>query len=232
MHFLTSLVSAGIPVPDVSLYLDCDNDDECDGDLECFQRLGWGNETIPGCYGAGYAGRDYCFDRADRDIVDVAVSTSELSVLVDLLASTNLVDTLKGAGPFTVFAPTNEALEALDASSLDMDALTEVLLYHVVSGKKLSSDLVNVTSLTTVLGEDVAISSDPVKINNAEVVTADIEAANGVIHIIDSVLMPPAMAEETEEPVEKELSEAICSSESPCLECSGDCDSDQGKPNK
>lgn len=131
------------------------------------------------------------------DIVDIAVATPELSTLVTALETAGLVDDLKGPGPFTVFAPTNTAFEALPDGVLEdllanPDALAEVLLYHVAAGAKSSSKLAKLSSLTTLLGEDVTITKqkDGLYINNAKVVVADIVASNGIIHIIDAVLIP------------------------------------------
>ena len=164
------------------------------------------------------------------DIVEIAMTTRGFSTLVDLVAEANLLETLKGNGPFTVFAPTNAAFEALpketiEALVLDNDALTNVLLYHVVSGEILSSDLVDGDSVMTVQGSDVVVSLDTVAmINDAKIITADIFASNGVIHIIDSVLIPPSIIEDEEVAVqaeEKELSESFCSASHPCNECKG-----------
>jgi uncharacterized surface protein with fasciclin (FAS1) repeats len=131
------------------------------------------------------------------DIVDIAVNDGRFSTLVTALQAANLVDTLKGEGPFTVFAPTDDAFNALPAGTLegllaDIPALTNVLLYHVVPGKVMAADVVNLTSADTVLGQPVSISvdGDAVKVNDAQVVITDIEGKNGVIHVIDAVLVP------------------------------------------
>ena len=135
------------------------------------------------------------------DIVETAMGASQFSTLAGLIGTANLVDTLKGDGPFTVFAPTNAAFEALPAETLmmlqnDTAALAAVLTYHVVAGSVPASDVVNLTSATTVQGEDVMITVDngTVMINDATVTTTDIMASNGIIHEIDTVLIPPSMA--------------------------------------
>lgn len=130
------------------------------------------------------------------DIVDTAVSAGSFTTLVAAVQAAGLVDTLKGAGPFTVFAPTDEAFAKLPAGTVeallnDIPKLTKILTYHVVSGKVLAADVVNLTSAKTVEGSEVKIdASNGVKINDSTVTTADVAADNGVIHIIDSVLLP------------------------------------------
>jgi transforming growth factor-beta-induced protein len=135
---------------------------------------------------------------APKDIVDTAVADGRFTTLVTALQAAGLVDTLKGAGPFTVFAPTNDAFSKLPAGTLDsllkdIPALKNVLLYHVVSGKVMAADVVKLTSATTVLGKNVTIRVDQgnVYINDAKVIITDIEASNGVIHVINAVLIPP-----------------------------------------
>jgi len=135
------------------------------------------------------------------DIVDIAVSDGRFTTLVTALQQANLVDTLKGDGPFTVFAPTDDAFAALPDGTLDslladIPALTDVLLYHVVAGKVMAADVVNLNSADTVLGKPVNISveGNTVKVNDAQVIITDIEGSNGVIHVIDAVLIPPADA--------------------------------------
>jgi uncharacterized surface protein with fasciclin (FAS1) repeats len=131
------------------------------------------------------------------DIVDTAVGAGSFNTLVAAVKAAGLVDTLKSPGPFTVFAPTDEAFAKLPAGTVDsllkdIPQLTKILTYHVVSGKVLSSDVVKLDKATTVEGSDVKIdaSNGGVKVNDSTVVTPDIEADNGVIHIIDSVLLP------------------------------------------
>ncbi|MBD2004723.1 MULTISPECIES: fasciclin domain-containing protein [Cyanophyceae] len=131
------------------------------------------------------------------DIVDTAVSAGSFKTLVAAVQAAGLVDTLKGPGPFTVFAPTDEAFAKLPAGTVDsllanIPELTKILTYHVVPGKVMSSDVVNLDKATTVQGSDLTIdASSGVKVNAAMVVTPDIEADNGVIHVVDMVLLPP-----------------------------------------
>ena len=135
---------------------------------------------------------------AEGDIVDIAVSNGSFTVLVAALQEAELVGALQGDGPFTVFAPTDEAftslLAALDITAADLLAhpdLSKVLLYHVVSGKVLSSDLSDGMMAPTLNGQSIEVDLDMgVMINSSNVVSADIEATNGVIHVIDQVLVP------------------------------------------
>ncbi len=132
-----------------------------------------------------------------KDIVDTAVEAGSFTTLVAAVEAAGLVDTLKGEGPFTVFAPTDEAFDALPEGTVagllaDPDALAKVLTYHVVAGKVMSTDLSNEMMTPTVNGADITIMTEGgVKVNDANVVTADIEASNGVIHVIDAVILPP-----------------------------------------
>lgn len=138
--------------------------------------------------------------KKSSDIVDLAVSTDFLSTLVAAVKAGDLVETLKGDGPFTVFAPTNEAFAALPDGTLEMllkpenkDKLIAILSYHVVSGNVKSTDLSNGMTATTVQGADIKvnISDSGVKINDASVTKADIVASNGIVHVIDRVILPP-----------------------------------------
>ncbi|NJR38364.1 MAG: fasciclin domain-containing protein [Leptolyngbyaceae cyanobacterium CSU_1_4] len=130
------------------------------------------------------------------DIIDTAVSAGSFSTLVTAIKAAGLVETLKGAGPFTVFAPTDEAFAKLPAGTVegllaDLPKLKQILTYHVVSGKVMAADVVKLESATTVEGSDVKIdASNGVKVNGSTVVTPDVAADNGVIHIIDTVLLP------------------------------------------
>lgn len=130
------------------------------------------------------------------DIVDTAVSAGSFNTLVTALQAADLVGTLKGDGPFTVFAPSDEAFAKIPADALndllaDKAALRKVLLYHVVSGKVTADQVVKISSAPTAQGSNVMVdSSNGVMINNAKVVKADIMTSNGVIHVIDTVLMP------------------------------------------
>lgn len=131
-------------------------------------------------------------------VVDIALSNENFSILVAALQKADLVDTLKGDGPFTVFAPTNQAFEdllkALNISSSDLLAqpdLAKVLLYHVVSGQVLSTDLTNGMEAATINGEKIKIDlTDGVLVNDSKVTTPDLKAGNGVVHVIDKVLVP------------------------------------------
>ena len=131
-------------------------------------------------------------------IVDIAVADDRFETLVSALQAAELVEALSGEGPFTVFAPTDEAFEALpegtlDALLADIPALTDILLYHVVSGEVLAEDVVNLNEAETLLEENVSIRVEDGKvfINDSEVILTDIMADNGVIHVIDAVLLPP-----------------------------------------
>lgn len=131
-----------------------------------------------------------------NDIVDTAVSAGQFSTLVAAVKAAGLVDVLKGDGPFTVFAPTDEAFAKLPAGTVesllkDKEALTKILTYHVVPGNVKVGDVVKLNSAKTVQGQKVKIDTkDGVKINNAKVVKTDIAASNGTIHVIDTVLIP------------------------------------------
>lgn len=137
-----------------------------------------------------------------QDIVDLAAGNKNLSTLVAAVKAGGLVDVLKSDGPFTVFAPTDEAFAALPAGTLESllkpenkDKLAAILKYHVVSGKVMSTDLSNGMEAKTVEGEMIKVTLDKggAKINNATVVAADVEASNGVVHVIDQVILPPSM---------------------------------------
>lgn len=136
-------------------------------------------------------------DTAMKTIVQTAIDDGNFTTLVKAVTAAGLVETLSGEGPFTVFAPTDAAFAKVPAATLesllaDPKALAEVLTYHVVSGKVMASDVAQLTTATTVQGQNVSIdTSNGVMVNNAKVVTADVEASNGVIHVIDAVLLPP-----------------------------------------
>ena len=134
-----------------------------------------------------------------KDIVDTAVGAGSFGTLVAAVQAAGLVDTLKGEGPFTVFAPTNAAFAALPAGTVEellkpenKDKLTAILTYHVVAGKVMSGDLSDGLSAATVNGANITIGTmGGVTVNGANVTQADIEASNGVIHVIDAVILPP-----------------------------------------
>lgn len=132
-----------------------------------------------------------------QDIVDTAVAAGSFTTLVTALKAAGLVDTLKSKGPFTVFAPTDEAFAKLPKGTVesllkDKKALTNILLYHVVSGNVMASEVVKLDKATTISKNDVMVSvvDGKVFINKSQVTTADVKASNGVIHIIDTVLIP------------------------------------------
>jgi uncharacterized surface protein with fasciclin (FAS1) repeats len=133
---------------------------------------------------------------AEKDIVDTAVAAGQFKTLATALKAAGLVETLKGSGPFTVFAPTDAAFAKipkadLDALLKDKDKLTKVLTYHVVAGKVMAADVVKLTQAKSVEGSMVKIdTTDGVKVDNAKVVQTDIAASNGVIHVIDTVIIP------------------------------------------
>ncbi|WP_170465495.1 fasciclin domain-containing protein [Ruegeria arenilitoris] len=137
-------------------------------------------------------------DGHSKDIVATAVGAGSFETLVAAVQAAELVDTLKGEGPFTVFAPTDEAFAALPAGTVETllkpenkDQLVAVLTYHVVPGKVMSGDLSDDMKAATVQGGEITIDLDNgVMINDANVVQADIETSNGVIHVIDKVILP------------------------------------------
>lgn len=135
---------------------------------------------------------------ADKDIVDTAVGAGNFTTLVAAVEAAGLVETLKGEGPFTVFAPTDEAFAKLPEGTVEdllkpenKDKLVGILTYHVVPGAVMSSDLSDGMTAPTVEGSEITVKTEPeVMVNEAKVTQADIEASNGVIHVIDSVIMP------------------------------------------
>lgn len=135
------------------------------------------------------------------DIVDTAVANGSFTTLAAALQAAGLVDALKAEGPFTVFAPTDEAFAKLPAGTIEellkpenIEQLKSILLYHVVEGKVMAADVAGITSATALSGNDLAVKVDMgnVYINESKVVLPDVEASNGVIHVIDTVLLPPA----------------------------------------
>ena len=141
--------------------------------------------------------------QGEQNIVEIAAGDDRFETLVAAVQAAGLVETLQGDGPFTVFAPTDDAFAALPAGTLeallaDTDTLTKILTYHVVSGKVMAADVVglNGQQAGTVQGESVMVKVDGgnVMINDANVVITDIEASNGVIHVIDKVIIPPTVA--------------------------------------
>lgn len=141
--------------------------------------------------GGGYAKK--------QDIVDIAASNSDFTTLVAAVKAAGLVDTLKSEGPFTVFAPTNEAFAKLPAGTVDSllkpenkDKLIAILTYHVVPGKVYAKQVIGIDTAKTVQGDaiDITVANGSVKVDNANVIKTDIKASNGVIHVIDAVIMP------------------------------------------
>ena len=156
------------------------------------RATGSGGTTGGGTGGSGGA--------APKDVVDTAVAAGTFQTLAAALTAADLVTTLKGTGPFTVFAPTDAAFAKLPAGTVDTllkpenkAMLQAILTYHVVAGKVLAADVVKLTKATTVQGQDVtiAVTGTTVKVNDANVTATDILASNGVIHVIDTVLLPP-----------------------------------------
>ena len=146
-------------------------------------------------------------EEASNSIVDIAVNDGRFNTLVTAVTAAGLAETLSGEGPFTVFAPTDDAFAALPAGTVEglledpQGALTNVLLYHVVAGKVMASDVVGLDAATTLSGEDIAISASDAGVflnKTVAVIITDIEADNGVIHVIDAVLLPPSMMAEEE----------------------------------
>jgi uncharacterized surface protein with fasciclin (FAS1) repeats len=137
---------------------------------------------------------------AEKDIVDTAASAGQFKTLASALNAAGLVETLKGDGPFTVFAPTDEAFAKLPAGTVEnllkpenKDQLVAILTYHVVPGRLEAADVVKLTEAKTVNGEmvNIKVKGDTVMVNDAKVTKADIAASNGVIHVIDTVILPP-----------------------------------------
>lgn len=147
---------------------------------------------------ASSAPADAAMPEAAGTIVDVASAGADFSTLVAALSAAGLVETLQGPGPFTVFAPTNAAFAALPAGVLDKlllpenkDTLAKILTYHVVPGKVMAADITD-GDVATVEGQTVTLSTaDGVTVNGAKVITADVMGSNGVIHVIDAVILPP-----------------------------------------
>jgi len=136
------------------------------------------------------------------DIIDTALSAGNFSTMAAALGAAGLIETLKGDGPFTVFAPTDEAFSKIPAATLsellqpeNKENLVAILTYHVVSGRVTADEVTNLESATSLQGQTVKISTkDGIRINDARVLTPDVQATNGVIHIIDAVLIPSAAA--------------------------------------
>jgi uncharacterized surface protein with fasciclin (FAS1) repeats len=137
---------------------------------------------------------------AEKDVVDTAIAAGQFETLAAALEAAGLVATLKGTGPFTVFAPTDEAFAKLPAGTVEnllkpenKQKLTAILIYHVVAGKVMAADVAGLDQAKSVNGKmiDIEVEGSTVKVNDAAVTAADIAASNGVIHVIDKVIMPP-----------------------------------------
>ena len=164
-------------------------------------KLGFGKFTAITATVVGLALGSANAFAANKDIVDTAVAAGQFKTLAAALDAAGLVDTMKGSGPFTVFAPTDDAFAKLPAGTVEellkpenKDKLTAILTYHVVDGNVMAADVVKLTEAKTLNGMmvKVKVNGDTVMINGATVASADISASNGVIHVIDSVLLPPA----------------------------------------
>ena len=149
--------------------------------------------------GLGLPGSVKAQSMPDKDIVEIAASAGSFNTLVTAVKAAGLVDTLKGNGPFTVFAPTDEAFAKLPGGTVETllkpekkDKLTAVLTYHVVPGRVTAGEVVNLSSAKTVNGRALRINTKDgkVMVDNARVTATDIMASNGVIHVIDSVVLP------------------------------------------
>jgi uncharacterized surface protein with fasciclin (FAS1) repeats len=148
----------------------------------------------------GLAGGSASASTAEKDVVSTAVAAGQFKTLAAALGAAGLVDTLKGPGPFTVFAPTDAAFAKLPAGTVEgllkpenKDQLTAILTYHVVPGTVMAADIVKLRQAETVSGKvlSVKVNGGTVMINDAKVTATDIAASNGVIHVIDSVVLPP-----------------------------------------
>jgi len=151
---------------------------------------------IPAAYAQGYGAQARTAPAAKADIVDTAVGAGQFNTLAKALTAAGLIDTLKGPGPFTVFAPTDAAFAQIPADKLnallaDKEALRKVLTYHVVPGKVVAAD-VRSGAVKTVQGQPLTIDASPagVSVNGAKVIKTDVLATNGVIHVIDRVVLP------------------------------------------
>jgi len=158
-----------------------------------FARLAVAVSTLALVFGSATPARTA---DAKKDIVDTAIQAGSFTTLAKALTAAGLVETLKGPGPFTVFAPTDAAFAKLPAGTLDAlladkAKLTQVLTYHVVPGTVMAADVVKLSSAKTVQGQSVKITtSGGVKVDSANVVKTDVVASNGVIHVIDAVILP------------------------------------------
>jgi uncharacterized surface protein with fasciclin (FAS1) repeats len=144
-----------------------------------------------------FAATDSVSEMPEKNIVETAVAAGQFETLVMAVKAADLVETLSGPGPFTVFAPTDDAFAKLPEGTVESllentDKLKAVLTYHVVAGKVMAADVMGMDSATTVNGKDImfTVKDGTVMVNNAKVIKADIECSNGVIHVIDTVILP------------------------------------------
>jgi len=163
-------------------------------------KLGFAKLGAAALVGVALAAGSTMARTGDKNIVDTAVAAGQFKTLTTAINAAGLTATLEGPGPFTVFAPTDAAFAKLPAGTVqnllkpeNKAQLASILTYHVVPGAVTATDIVKLTEAKTVNGEMVAVSAtgDSVMINNAKVITTDIPASNGIIHVIDSVLLPP-----------------------------------------
>ena len=159
-----------------------------------------GTRAQPGkASGITLTNADYHCDGPSGPVWDAAVADGRFTTLVAAVQEAGLVEVLKGVGPFTVFAPTDDAFGLLPEGTVeallgDIPTLTKILAYHVTDGKLMSGDVVQLESISTLSGDplSVKVDGDKVMINDSQVVIADVETSNGVIHVIDAVLLPPS----------------------------------------
>ena len=184
MKNLTTLIAAGL----MAISATADAGSKCKGNATTFRPAG-GTHVLAAC----------AAEPAKSDIVDTAVSAGSFKTLVAAVKAAGLVETLKGEGPFTVFAPTDEAFAKLPKGTVEsllkpenLAKLQAILTYHVVPGRIMAADVVKLTGASSVQGQqiDIAIKGGKVFVDNASVVKTDIECSNGVIHVIDTVIMP------------------------------------------
>jgi uncharacterized surface protein with fasciclin (FAS1) repeats len=192
---MKKLMTLAVCLMMIALLSGCGGDDDAtkEGDTEADSGSGSEEDTTD------ETSDDEEAAASENDIVDTAVAAGGFETLVAAVTAAGLVDTLKGEGPFTVLAPTDEAFAALPEGTLEellkpenKDKLVGILTYHVIPAKAMAADVVKMTSATTVQGTDVtiAVEGDVVKINGATVKTTDIVCSNGVIHVIDAVILP------------------------------------------
>lgn len=171
-----------------------------DQNIDTMKKLGSILMIVTMIFVSSFSPKAYSVHEVEADIVDLAVATDFLSTLVAAVKAGDLVEVLKGSGPFTVFAPTNEAFAKLPAGTVEnllkpenKDKLVAVLTYHVLPGKVMAKDLKSGQKIKTAQGSEITITlkDGRASVNDANVTAADIQADNGVVHIIDTVILPP-----------------------------------------